>query len=664
MNPKSFPLFSHLLVFILGIHLSFETRPLLILLDYLFTLGLILYFSYHPPWFRRNLIIAPCFLAFGFGIGTVDHALPTNHYSQSLSIRQENTFEFELVQHLRPTKIHERYYIKLKKCNDTKTRGLLLLLLAKDSLQPPLDYAKQWKVSGKITPLMPPSNPGQFDYAKYLKTLGIYHQLKGNVPPIPMNNKPSNILLQSKAIALEAIEGSPLKLPTKQLLHTLLLGERTMLNRESLQEYAQAGLAHLLAISGLHIGLLMLLFRWFLQPLRHLPKGQVFHHIGVIGLLWLYAFFVGGSPSVIRAVSLFSALQIGWLFDRKLPTTYLVLLSMAILLFVSPRLILHLGFQLSYLAVFGILFISPIFQVKFNSTPLRWFWNLTVVSLAAQIAVAPLTIYHFNQFPGMFLLSNWVVLPLIGSFLYLGFGSLIWLLFAPLPKEIIYLLDECVEQLNFFVQWINQQEAFLFSNIFINLPSLLLLYMLLVGFLLWRYLRNHQWVYWNGIVFIGLIYFLLIKDYQKKKALWLAHDFGTSILVEQQGDQIRFHSKTTIDEKSYVVQHYQKYFGLKKVVFRPLKNTYKLRNKYLYIIDGDWILQTEKMKPPYILLHNNPKFNLARYVENSPPELVLIDGSNSPYFIQQWKETLKRKKIPFHITGEKGAYSFNLESVE
>ena len=101
-----------------------------------------------------------------------------------------------------------------------------------------------------------------------------------------------------------------------------------------------------------------------------------------------------------------------------------------------------------------------------------------------------------------------------------------------------------------------------------------------------------------------------------------------------------------------------------EVVFRPLKNTYKLRNKYLYIIDGDWILQTEKMKPPYILLHNNPKFNLARYVENSPPELVLIDGSNSPYFIQQWKETLQRKKIPFHITGEKGAYSFNLESVE
>ena len=165
-------------------------------------------------------------------------------------------------------------------------------------------------------------------------------------------------------------------------------------------------------------------------------------------------------------------------------------------------------------------------------------------------------------------------------------------------------------------------------------------------------------------MFVGLIYFLLIKDHQKKSTLWLAHDFGASILVEQQGDQIRFHSKKIIDEKSYTVQHFQKYFGLTKVVFRPLKNTYRLRNKYLYIIDGNWILQTQKIKPHYILLHNNPKFNLARYVENSPPKLVLIDGSNSPYFVQQWKETLRRKKIPFHITGEKGAYSFNLESVE
>ena len=143
MSPKSFPLFSHLLVFILGIHWSFETRPFLILLDHLFALSLILYFSYQPPWFRRTLIIVPCFFALGFGIGTLDHALPTDHYSQFLSIRQENTFEFELVQHLRPTKVHERYYIKLKKCNYTKTSGLLLLLLAKDSLQIPFHITEE-----------------------------------------------------------------------------------------------------------------------------------------------------------------------------------------------------------------------------------------------------------------------------------------------------------------------------------------------------------------------------------------------------------------------------------------------------------------------------------------------------------------------------------------
>ena len=150
-----------------------------------------------------------------------------------------------------------------------------------------------------------------------------------------------------------------------------------------MEGFAQAGLAHLLAISGLHIGLLMLLFRFILWPLRLLRKGDLFLSLTVISLLWSYAFFVGASPSVLRAVTLFSAIQLGYVVQRKLPTAYLVLLSMVILLFVSPRLILQLGFQLSYLAVFGILFLLPIFQLNISFPPLRWFWSLTLVSLAA-----------------------------------------------------------------------------------------------------------------------------------------------------------------------------------------------------------------------------------------------------------------------------------------
>ena len=151
--------------------------------------------------------------------------------------------------------------------------------------------------------------------------------------------------------------------------------------------------------------------------------------IGVLALLWCYAFFVGASASVLRSVTLFSAYHIGMQSQRKTPTAYLVLLSMAILLFFQPRFILQLGFQMSYLAVFGILFLHPLMQLKFRYKALQWFWNLTTVSLAAQIAVAPISIYHFQQFPGLFLLSNWAILTFIGFFLYFGLGCIVWMLF-------------------------------------------------------------------------------------------------------------------------------------------------------------------------------------------------------------------------------------------
>ena len=148
--------------------------------------------------------------------------------------------------------------------------------------------------------------------------------------------------------------------------------------------------------------------------------------------------------------------------QRKTPTAYLVLLSMAIILFFEPRFILQLGFQMSYLAVFGILFLHPLMQLKLKHKALQWFWNLTTVSLSAQIAVAPISIYHFHQFPGLFLLSNWAILPFIGLFLYVGLGCIIWLLFFALPPPLVYLLDGLVAKMNQLVFWIGAQENFIF----------------------------------------------------------------------------------------------------------------------------------------------------------------------------------------------------------
>ena len=129
-----------------------------------------------------------------------------------------------------------------------------------------------------------------------------------------MANPSTSFFLQSKARAIAALERSNLTPSSKQLLNALVLGEKTALDREEMEGFAQAGLAHFLAISGLHIGLLMLLFRFLLWPLRFLPKGDLLLSLTVISLLWGYAFFVGAFPSVLRAVTLFQ------LFNWDMPS--------------------------------------------------------------------------------------------------------------------------------------------------------------------------------------------------------------------------------------------------------------------------------------------------------------------------------------------------------
>lgn len=169
MNPTSFPFLPWLLLFLLGVLLSFLSNHFFIGFTVLLSLGLLFYYTFQPPWFKRSLIIGLCFFFLGFGLGKVDQMLPKQHYSKLVALEQKATIEFELEQRLRPTNLYDRYYIRLKKFNNTKTTGRLLLQLKKNTTETDLDYSKKWTATGKLKVIQAPLNPGQFDYKHYLK---------------------------------------------------------------------------------------------------------------------------------------------------------------------------------------------------------------------------------------------------------------------------------------------------------------------------------------------------------------------------------------------------------------------------------------------------------------------------------------------------------------
>ncbi len=372
MKPLSLPLVPYLLVFVLGVNFHYQEAlpsPLLIILLAVVILG---YFSFKSPFYWRTPFWGIIFFYLGIYTAEVDQLLSKKHYAK-LEPTEINTIEIELQQRLRESKNAYRFYAEITTINGKSSEGRILFQLQKDSLLAPLFLGDKLQVRDHLSPIQSPTTPKGFNYRDYLHSLSIYHQLRTTSSKVQFLGHSKKPLIKIKNHLLKKLNQSALKHSTKEILKTMLLGERSSLNANTMDQYAKAGVEHLFVISGLHIGLLMLLFQWLLRPLVYLPHGRLIRLIGVLALLWCYAFFVGASASVLRSVTLFSAYHIGMQSQRKTPTAYLVLLSMAILLFFQPRFILQLGFQMSYLAVFGILFLHPLMQLKFRYKALQWF---------------------------------------------------------------------------------------------------------------------------------------------------------------------------------------------------------------------------------------------------------------------------------------------------
>ena len=327
---------------------------------------------------------------------------------------------------------------------------------------------------------------------------------------------------------------------------------------------------------------------------------------------------------------------------------------MGILLFLRPSFILQLGFQMSYLAVFGILFLSPLLQINFKWKAMQWFWQLTIVSLSAQIAVAPLSIFHFNQFPMLFLLSNWVILPFMGLFLYASLIVLLWLIFFSLPQWLLWLEDTAVETMLNFVQWVAQKENWLLDHIYFDSLSLILIYLALICITIYRYNKKSYWVYGTMIGLMCL--FLHIKNTPTQQ-LWVAQQYKQTVLVEVVNKKLTFYYSDSLSPQTSLVKDYRRFYPYQKIDFQPLANAYQINGVSLLIIDGPWVNSLDSISLDYWILQKDAKVKLVRLLQKAKPKKIIIDGSNSPYYRDQWIKTIKEFNIPYLTSATKGALS-------
>ncbi len=622
--------------------------------------------------YRSNAVLFGILVALvtiSIGMLAVSSTSPKNkpgHYSHK-DVTGSHLWKIKIHEVLKASAFSDRYIAKVLTLENEKASGRLLLSFALDTAAGKLHVDDEIIVYTELSVINPPLNPYQFDYQNYLEGLGITNQIRLQGNDFFTVKRPDATLYGMAAKFRNQIITNLKKADFGKeelgIIQALLLGQRNDISADTYDNYKNAGAVHILAVSGLHIGIILLLLQLLLRPLERLPKGKTLKLILIVAMLWGFALLAGLSASVVRAVTMFSFVAYALYLNRPSSTFNILALSMFfILLIIHPMLIFQVGFQMSYAAVFAIVWMYPLLQRLWNpkNKIVRYFWQLLSVSIAAQLGVLPISLFYFHQFPGLFFISNLLIVPGLGMILGMGILVIFLALLNGLPDILVTAYDTLIRWMNTSIGWVAQQEAFVFQNISFDATQLVLAYSILICAVLFFSKPNFKKALTLSIAVIGFQLWLFGTSYQtrQKEALFLAHQTRNSILIHQTGKQL-FVTAQNAQRLNQLTTDYQIAERISSITHLPLNAAYQWRDENLVIIDSLGVYPKENIHSDYVLLTGSPKLNLERLIDSIHPKKIIADGSNYRSYIERWKSTCQERNLPFHFTGDKGAYYFN-----
>ena len=596
-----------------------------------------------------------------------DETLNEYHYTNiDYSNNESQHIAFKVRERLKPDLYNTKYIVQVASINHESASGKLLINVKHDSLGTrELEVDDVFFTSAMIQNIQRPKNPHQFDYAEYLELKQVYHQLY---------LKPQDLLLlsNSKSTIYGYADAFRQQVNSKlieagfenevlSIINALLLGQKQTIDKETYNHYVNSGTIHILAVSGLHVGLILWILNFLFRPLLYLKYGRFLRPALLIILLWCFAIVAGLSPSVTRAVMMFSVISIAMHYKRPTNIYNTLVISAFLILLYKPTFLFEVGFQMSYLAVLGIVSVQPIIYRLWK--PKLWavdkIWQIFTVTLAAQAGVVPISLFYFHQFPGLFFISNLVVIPFLG--LILGFGILVILmaLLDILPTFMVDSYSFIIESLNGFIAWVAQFEDFLFRDIPYTILQVVIAYLFVVALVqIYKY-KTFKWVALSLIAVISFQSVLLFDEHKNQTDAFVVFNKSRHTMIGQKSNsEFKLcHNLDTIKLKTdNVLKNYKVGEQLSKIMMDSILPVYQFKNQTILVIDSLGIYKNLSFKPAYIVLRNSPKINLSRLVDRLNPQTIIADASNYKSYVQRWKATCTQKEIPFHSTYEKGAF--------
>ena len=558
--------------------------------------------------------------------------------------------------------------------------GNMLLYFKKDLAKPNLDYGNQLVITKPLIPITNAGNPGGFNYKQYCAFQDIYYQvfLNNNNFKILASSRKSvfdTYLIKTRLAVLSILRNNIHSVNELAVAEALLIGYRDDLDRDLVQAYSNTGVVHIIAISGLHLGMIYGLLVLLLKPFRKFRIAKFLKPLVIIGVLWGFTFIAGAVPSILRSAVMFTCIVLGDSTGKRSNIYNTLAVSALVILLFNPFSLWDVGFQLSYAAVLSIvLFAKNIEQLfYFKNKLLKWFWALNALTLSAQILTLPIILYHFHQFPTLFFITNLVAVPLSGIILY---AELLLLVVTSLPT-IATVVSTVTEYLlwlmNDFIERVNRLPFSVLNSLQINILQTILLYGAISGVAWWLLYKKPKAVL---IGLCALLLFFVIRYWDfaskiKQQRLVVYNVPQHTSIDIMQGRQYMFVGDSVLQEDGFLRNfHLLPSRVLHRVAVADslthiliTQHSIISANKTVIIIDNPlpkYYQPKEKITIDVVILSKNPKLYFTQLTKIFNCKQYVFDGSNPTWKINYWKKDADSLGLQYYDVAKSGAFIMDL----
>lgn len=630
----------------------------------------------------KGLLISLLIFSIGFARNSIEETyLPSHHFTQ-LDFTNGSiigVLKEDLVSKNKYRTTLSVEHVSKDQNQFNESTGNLLVYFEKTDLSKSLKAGDRIQFHSKILDIRPNGNPYSFDFKNYLHNRSIDHQsflkpddwkLLSHKNLHPLQNLTQNIRQEFLLILKKYIHGTE----EKAISAALVLGYKNLLTEEVYDAYTDTGSVHVLAVSGLHLGILTGMLIWLFSFFKtNSPVIELLKMTFIIISIWMFALITGSAPAVLRAATMFTLFIIGKNLFKDINTYNILFASAILLLLYDPFLLFQASFQFSYLALTSILFFQPKLSVWWipKNKAIRFIWNLAVLALAAQILVFPITIYYFHKFPLYFALSGIVAVPFAGIILWLSvlvFASefLLPVLNLALGPILNFVLGLFLK----LIIMIQQLPFCSLDGILITYPQMIIIYACLLLMMSWYSFKIRKMIFPTLILFLSFMIhssFTKVKNIQQKELI--VYDVSGALLVDIFIGQTAFtYRDSSISESSvdFAASNYRLYHQINEhheFHEAPFKNSHLSFNqgyitthkKNLILLNQDTpIPDTEPIHVDYLIIGKVSKEKLAEANEKVIAQKTILSRS-IPYWEKEAYLKILNNSEVYQIQ-DQGAY--------